>query len=70
MNRSAVTSSSLAQIGYNPETETLEIQFLNATLYQYFNVPADEYHALMTAPSRGAFLNRCIKGRYQYRRIQ
>jgi hypothetical protein len=39
MNREAVTSSNIASIGYDEDSQTLEIEFLNGGLYQYFDVP-------------------------------
>jgi hypothetical protein len=51
MDKIHVQSSNIAMIGYEPETETLEIDFLNGSTYQYKNVPQVIYDGLMTAPS-------------------
>lgn len=40
MLRDPVSSSNIASIGYDPGSETLEIEFTNGSIYQYFNVPA------------------------------
>lgn len=69
MQRKPVSSSNIAAIGYDPATEVLEVEFLNNSVYQYFNVPSVVYEALMSAPSHGVYLNANIKGQYQYERI-
>ena len=69
MKRIPVTSSSLAAIGYDAKTQTLELEFLNGTLYQYFDVPQGVHEALMQADSKGNFLNGNIKGVYRYARV-
>jgi len=67
MNRTLVTSSVLKGVGYNTESRTLEIEFEDESLYQYFNVPSTTYEGLMTAKSHEAYMNSTIqKARYRY----
>ena len=49
MNRQSVDSSNLASIGYDEENEILEIEFNHGGIYQYSDVPKDEYESLMNA---------------------
>jgi hypothetical protein len=70
MQRRAVQSSNLDSVGYDPVTGTLEVAFLNGTVYQYFNVPSYIYNGLMTAPSHGHYLDVYVKkAGYRYRRV-
>lgn len=69
MDRIAVQSSNISSIWYNEETETLEIEFLNWSVYEYKNVPLVVYEALMSAPSHGVYLNAYIKNVYPYEQI-
>lgn len=69
MQRSPVSSSNIAEIGYDEARRVLEILFQNGTTYQYFDVPKQEYDSLIRASSYGQFLNANIKGRYRYARI-
>ena len=69
MERQPVTSSNLAEVGYDPELETLEVQFRHGSVYQYFNVPAFMYERLMSADSLGRFFNAEIKGHYPEAKI-
>jgi KTSC domain len=38
MIRKPVISSNLSSVGYDSETNTLEIEFSNFTIYQFFGV--------------------------------
>lgn len=69
MERIRVSSSNLAAIGYDPDTETLEVEFLNATIYEHKNVPQMVYEELMNSSSHGTYYNRTIKNVYPHSRI-
>jgi hypothetical protein len=65
MEREAVSSSSIASVGYDPGSETLEVEFVKSgRVYQYLNVPQFMYDRLMQAPSIGIFFNAEIKDGY------
>ena len=70
MDRIAVTSSSIASAGYSPEESTLEVEYRNGSVYQYFAVPKSVFNSLVAAGSKGAFVSERIKGRYPYRRVR
>lgn len=69
MHRQPVTSSNLAEIGYDEPRRVLEVLFKNGSVYQYFDVPPQEHQALMQANSHGQYLNANIKGRFRYARV-
>lgn len=69
MNRDPVPSSNLASVGYDDATQTLEIEFVNGTVYQYYNVAAPLFEQLMQAPSKGQFLNAYIRNAYPFSRV-
>jgi len=64
MDREPVSSSNLASVGYDPASETLEIEFNNGRVYQYYNVPQFMHERMMEAPSIGVFFNAEIKNAY------
>ena len=68
MNRTPVSSSSLASVGYEADSLTLEIEFRNGAVYQYFDVPESEWQALMQASSHGTYFNAHIRDNYRYTR--
>ena len=71
MNRTPVSSSNLRAIGYDSDTKTLEVEFLNGGLYSYANVPISVYNSLMSASSHGSYFNANIKkGGYPYKKLR
>ena len=70
MERTPVGSSNIASIGYDPTTETLEVEFLNGSIYEYYGVPEILHQELMRAGSHGSYLSSNIKKSYPYQRTQ
>lgn len=71
MERKHVDSSNLKSIGYDSNTQTLEIEFLNGGLYQYSKVPERIYNGLMSASSHGSYFDQYVKkGGYYYKKIR
>lgn len=62
-------STNIASIGYDKETQTLEVEFLKGNLYQYFDVPQAVYEGFLSADSKGKYLIANIKGNYRYARV-
>ena len=69
MEKYSVASSNISSIGYDPSRATLEVEFLNGSIYQYFNVPENMYEQLMAAPKKGRFLHAYVKNAYPYSRV-
>lgn len=61
MNRIPVSSSNLKAIGYDPQTRTLEVEFLNGGLYSYSGVPSSVHSGLMSAASHGSYFDAHVK---------
>lgn len=68
MDRSIVKSSLIYSIGYH--AGSLELEFLDGGLYEYWNIPFEIYHELTTAKSIGAYFIKNIKGQYPYYKIR
>ena len=64
-----VSSSNVAEVGYNEATNTLGVRFLNGSEYEYRDVGEDVFTSLASAPSVGKFLHAYIKGAYAYERV-
>lgn len=69
MERTSVTSSNVAAVGYDEATHTLEVEFHGGSVYQYSTVPASVHSDLMAAASPGKYLFANIKGKYPYKRV-
>ena len=66
MQRQAVVSSDIAEIGYEASSLILQILFVSGGLYNYFDVPASVHETFMQADSKGRFFNGNIKSKYRY----
>lgn len=67
-----VVSSTIATIGYDQDSQTLEVSFLRGAAYQYFEVPkvvADEFMYNPPEGSHGKYLSSSIKGYYRYSKV-
>ena len=62
----SVASSNIEAICYDEGNQELHVQFLSGDYYVYHDVPREIFEDLMEAPSKGSYLNREIKGVYQY----
>lgn len=69
MDRTPVSSSHLTSVGYDSARSTLEIEFSDGSVYQYFDVPSYEHEGLMQASSHGKYLHAHIRDRYRYTRL-
>jgi hypothetical protein len=71
VQRVHVQSSNLESVGYDAQTGTLEVGFLDGSVYQYFNVPSSIYEGLMSAASHGHFLDVHVKkAGYRYLKVR
>lgn len=65
-----VESSMLYAVGYDSKTRTLEVVFNSGGIYQYYDVPPEEYEELMAAESKGSYMHACIIDVYPYAQIK
>jgi lysyl-tRNA synthetase class 2 len=54
---------------YLPETQELQITFGSGRVFAYCDVPQRIYDAYVASPSRGAFFNIAIRGRFQFHEV-
>ena len=69
MKRIPVLSSNIASLGYDAATQTLQVEFLSGSLYQYFDVPQNVFEDFKNAGSKGKYLAVQIKGIYRYAKV-
>lgn len=69
MNFTNVTSKNLKSVGFDIQTQTLQVNFINGRKYQYYNVPENVYDSLLSATSKGTYLRSNIIGKYNYKEI-
>ena len=69
MDKQNVASSNVKAIGYDDRTQTLEVEFLNGRVYQYYGVPENTHSQFMQEPSKGKFLLTYIKDQFPFSRV-
>jgi hypothetical protein len=69
MRRRVVTSASVRSVGYDLSTGTLELEFVNGSIYQYYEVPQPTYAGLLAAPSIGNYVNTQIKPYFDFAEV-
>ena len=70
MEKVPVQSKGIDWVAYNEEAQTLYVHFGLSRTYRYFDVPPAVYAWLLRAPSKGKFVNRLVKDRYRYARLE
>jgi len=63
-------SSVVAAIKYDAHSSTLRVIYVSGNVYDYKNVPEEVYNAMKTASSKGEFLNKEIKPKYEFEKVK
>jgi hypothetical protein len=69
LHMEAVNSKGIRWIRYDERTRTLDVAYTNSGEYRYFDVGPEVYAWLVRAESKGRFVNRLVKERYRYERL-
>ena len=59
-------SSVIRSYRYDPVERHLDVVFVSARRYRYFEVPEETYDAMRRAFSKGEFFNRYIRDQYRF----
>jgi len=62
-------SSVIDSFKYDVAKKILKIVYVTGAVYNYLNVPISVYNALSKAKSKGTYLNKNIKGSFDYEKI-
>lgn len=63
-------SSVIAAYHYNEATHILTIKYVSGIVYEYVDVPVAVYDEMKKWTSKGSFLNKKIKGNYDFRKVE
>lgn len=69
MEMHSVDSTSITAIGYDEDSQTLQVEFVRGASYQYFDVPLQIFEGMREASSAGQYLNQQLRGIYRYSRV-
>lgn len=64
MQYHTLRSTSIDRVGYDSDTQELEVRFVNGQSYTLTGVPPDIANGLITADSPGRYFNQHLKGQY------
>jgi hypothetical protein len=71
MERQPVTSTHVRSVGYEQASMTLEVEFVDGAVYEYFGVPPEVHVGLMAATSHGEYFDVHVKkAGYRYARVR
>jgi KTSC domain len=65
--RIPIQSSALISVGYDSDSQLLQVEFNDGRIYDYFDVPASVHTEWMRSESKGQFFNATFRGRFRYR---
>ena len=63
-------STVILSMEYDEIKQVLRITYTSGLVYDYFDVPPEVFQGLKTSGAKGIFLNREIKGKYKYVKVQ
>lgn len=69
MQEEAVKSTGIRWIRYDEGARTLDVAYVNSGEYRYFDVEPEVYAWLSKVESKGRFVNRLVKEKYRYERL-
>jgi len=68
MDWQTVTSSTIERVAYDERSMTMNIEFKNGSVYQYFDVPSTVFSELANSGSPGQYLAQNVKRSYRFAR--
>ncbi len=70
MERRKISSSQIRSVGYDPASQTLEVELSSGAVYQYTRVSAEVHRRFLSAPSPGSWFRDNIEESFTGRRIR
>jgi len=55
---------------YDAAKQVLRVYFVSGMVYDYKRVPPHVYEAMINSFSKGTYLNRYIKGHFEFEKVQ
>lgn len=70
MERTKVDANTLLSIGYEPDAELLELEFICGDIYDYKKVQPYLYLGLMSSDAKDIYFNKNIRDKYPAEKIR
>ena len=62
-------STVVAAVQYYPEKNVLRVRYVSGSVYDYKAVPEKIYREMKSSGSKGVYLNKNIKGKYDFDKV-
>lgn len=59
-----VVSGNLKAVGYDPATQTMDVQFASTRVYRYSGVPPEVHKEMVEAESVGSYFSRNVRNKF------
>lgn len=69
MKREPCQFNDATSVGFEKNSKTLEVEFRNGAIYQFFGVPEDVVAALLGKAGTETSLLQLIKGKYRFSKV-
>lgn len=63
-------STVIATMEYKAAERRLRVTFVSGMVYEYKDVPEEVYQAMKTSGAKGIYLNRHIKGKFDFEKVR
>ena len=63
-----VESSVIKNVWYKPSLNSLVVDYNNGSSYEYLDVPYFVFEGFRSAESKGRFINRHVKARFEFKK--
>ena len=70
MTRTKVTAASLKSIGYDPDSELLELEFTTGDIFDYQKVKPYLYLGLMNSNAKDVYFDKYIRDNHEVEKIK
>lgn len=70
MERKRVNASKIRSVGYDPSSQTLEVEFSSGSVVQYGRVSPEIHRRFMASPSPNSFFEDNIEESFTAKRIR
>ena len=61
-----VKSSAVTSVWYKSSIASLVVDYKNGSSYEYLNVPYFVFEGFRSAGSKGSFINKYVKGKFEF----
>ena len=69
MERTRVLCETLKSVGYDANSQTMEVTFRDGGVFHYFQIPETVYRRLLEAVSKATYFKNRVRPNYKFKRV-